>query len=357
MQQETSMAYVKGTKPAGETLDYADGITDSADMIFGNAGGDIIFAGGGDDFLKGGGGADVLDGGDGWDVASYDDSAVGVEVNLVTQFGKGGTAQGDILSNIEGLVGSQFNDKLIGDTEDNRLEGGKGNDILKGGGGFDILDGGLGNDVLQVDTSFGQAHGGEGTDTLVLNTAEGMKVNLKTEYFGSLWQGHHPHQGDEYYRKVDGVEDVAGSEYGDLITGDDNANLLNGRGGNDELNGGLGNDALFGEIGQDLLNGGQGADKLTGGAGADTFVYASNLDSTWIAGKPADVIMDFQHGADKIDLTQMNLDVWDLYIIDGQNYSYFGLDTNENALLDIGEFAVAVKMAPGTTLNTNDFLL
>ena len=143
---------------------------------------------------------------------------------------------------------------------------------------------------------------------------------------------------------------------------DDEDNLINGRGGHDRLNGGDGDDDLFGETGNDTFYGGYGADTQTGGAGQDTFVFRHNTDSFWIAGKPADVIKDFQHGVDKIDLTEMDIPPANLYLldgqtIDGQNYSYFGIDGNENGLLDIGEFAVAVKMAPGGTLLMSDFLL
>ena len=37
------MALVIGKKPAGETLDGLDGVTDGIDLIIGNAGADIIF--------------------------------------------------------------------------------------------------------------------------------------------------------------------------------------------------------------------------------------------------------------------------------------------------------------------------
>src|SRR6266550_1970159 len=142
------MAYVKGTHPGGETLDYSDGITDGDDQIIGNAGSDHIHAGGGNDVLKGGGGADMLDGGAGFDYATYQDSNAGVDVNLATNVAKGGTAQGDTFFSIEGLEGSNYDDKLTGDSHDNVLKGADGNDVLKGGGGADALYGGNGNDVM-----------------------------------------------------------------------------------------------------------------------------------------------------------------------------------------------------------------
>ncbi|MFC7555477.1 GDSL-type esterase/lipase family protein [Pseudoroseomonas wenyumeiae] len=57
----------------------------------------------------------------------------------------GGTAHA-IDTGIHDLVGSSFNDLLIGDLGPNRLTGGNGNDRLLGGGGVDTLMGGAGRD-------------------------------------------------------------------------------------------------------------------------------------------------------------------------------------------------------------------
>lgn len=352
------MAHVKATNPAGQTLDYANGVTDFQDLIEGNAGPDLIYGRGGDDFIKGGGGTDWLFGGDGSDTALYLDSSSAVEVNLVYGQGKGGTAEGDTLISIENVVGSDFNDTIIGNSEDNRLEGGKGHDILKGGGGYDRLLGGDGNDVLQVDGIGDIVNGGDGIDTLALEGQYGMLVNLKYGYLEpeSIKKGIPPH-----HVRVTNVENVAGTEFGDHITGDNGANLLNGLGGHDRIFGGQGKDNLFGESGDDLLNGGHGEDKLTGGAGIDTFQYSTLIDSVWIAGKPADQILDFQKGVDKIDFAALGLAYGDLTFknnqtIDGENYTYVGYDANDNGVFDIAEFSVAVKMTPGVTLSASDFL-
>jgi Ca2+-binding RTX toxin-like protein len=353
------MAHVKGTNPAGQAFDYATGVTDSQDLIEGNVGPDAIFGRGGDDYIKGGGGADWLHGGDGSDTALYLDSLSAVEVNLVTGKGKGGTAEGDTLLSIENVVGSDFNDTIIGNTEDNRLEGGKGHDILKGGGGMDRLFGGEGNDVLEVDGLGDFVNGGDGIDTLVLKNSEyGVWVNLEHGILHSngVKKGIPPRSD-----RVTDVENVAGTEFSDQITGDNGANLLNGLGGHDRIFGGHGKDNLFGEDGDDLLNGGFAEDKLTGGAGVDTFQYSNLIDSVWIAGKPGDQILDFEKGIDKIDLESTGLDFGDLTFknnqtIDGENYTYFGYDANNNGTFDIAEFCVAVKMTPGVALSASDFL-
>src|SRR5882724_7062897 len=102
------MATIFGHHPNGETLDYSDGITDSGDIIIGNAGNDHIYAGKGDDLIKGGGGADFIDGGMGFNTVDYETSSSAVNVNLESNHGHGGDAEGDILVNIQGVVGSAF---------------------------------------------------------------------------------------------------------------------------------------------------------------------------------------------------------------------------------------------------------
>ena len=64
--------------------------------------------------------------------------------------------------------------------------------------------------------------------------------------------------------------------------------------------GGKGDDALIGNQVANRLKGGGGADRLSGGGGADTFVYDHANDST--PDNP-DVILDFESGADKIDVS------------------------------------------------------
>ncbi len=64
--------------------------------------------------------------------------------------------------------------------------------------------------------------------------------------------------------------------------------------------GGKGNDTLKGNEVANRLKGGGGADRLLGGGGGDTFVYGRASEST--PDNP-DVILDFESGTDKIDLS------------------------------------------------------
>jgi Ca2+-binding RTX toxin-like protein len=116
--------------------------------IHGGDGNDLIFGLGGDDSLEGGKGADYLDGGAGYDSIDYLDSVTGVTVNLTTGSGAGGDAAGDTYYSIEEVMGSKFDDTLIGDVNANTLVGADGDDVLFGGGGQDKLSGWAGQDTL-----------------------------------------------------------------------------------------------------------------------------------------------------------------------------------------------------------------
>ena len=137
------------------------------------------------------------------------------------------------------------------------------------------------------------------------------------------------------------IEDLVGSGFGDLLTGNAGANLLNGGDGADVLIGGLGNDSLFGGIGVDtadysaallavtvnlttgLASGGAGNDTLTGvenvigttsgdvltgdaadnllvgGARADTMAGGTGVDTVDYAASAIGVIVNLANGNGK----------------------------------------------------------
>lgn len=224
----------------GSGNDSLEGGADSDGLYSGN-GSDTLRGGAGDDALGGGAGADVLNGEGGLDTVTYEDSPVAVMITPgsggILQ-GSGGDAQGDTLSSIEHLVGSQFNDVLFGDGIDNVLEGLAGNDDLRGSNGNDILLGGPGGaDFLD---------GGSGSDwTGYITSFAGVDVNLTTNRaFG----------GDAQGDTLINIENVKGSVFNDVLTGNAANNYLDSF---------LGDDRLVGSLGADTLDGGDGTDTLS----------------------------------------------------------------------------------------------
>ena len=128
------MAVVYGTQ-GDDLIDKTYyGQLDGALTIYGLGGNAQIYGQLYSDDIYGGAGADYIDGGGAFDWAHYDDSPLAVAVSLVGG-GVGGDANGDIFVNIEGLVGSAFNDFLEGNDTPNSLGGLDGNDWLQGEGG------------------------------------------------------------------------------------------------------------------------------------------------------------------------------------------------------------------------------
>lgn len=124
------------------------------------------------------------------------------------------------------------------------------------------------------------------------------------------------YSGDARGDRLIDVENLVGGDYDDLLlgssvanelTGHDGDDILEGRGGDDVLFGEIGNDDLLGGAGADQLIGGTGGDDLTGGADADVFVYETINDSA-VTGTGRDRIMDFEQGADLIDLSALGID-------------------------------------------------
>ncbi|WP_374375510.1 Hint domain-containing protein [Tabrizicola sp.] len=200
---------------------------DGNDFLLGEDGADVLDGGAGDDTLRGGAGADSLNGGSGMDFVDYSDSNAGVSVNLSTNSFSGGYAAGDSGAGVDGIIGSAFNDTLVGfDGSSNSTVAGADNytNIFYGGAGDDSISGLGGGDVL---------YGGADNDT------------------------------------------VSGNDGDDLVRGDSGNDLLYGGAGNDTLYGDAGSDRVFGDAGNDRLEGGAGNDLLYGGAGQD-FVFAGD---------------------------------------------------------------------------------
>lgn len=207
--------------------------SDYSDTLIGNAVANTINGGSGDDILEGMGGADVLIGGSGLNTASYQNAGAGVLASLSNAAVNLGDAEGDTYSDIHNLLGSAYNDNLIGNSGTNVLTGGAGNDTLEGMGGGDILIGGDGFDTASYE-----------------HAAIGVAASLSTVAgFTSLGDA----QGDSFIS----IENFSGSNYNDSFIGDANANVLSGAGGND------------------ILEGMGGADTLIGGSGNNTASYAN----------------------------------------------------------------------------------
>lgn len=125
---------------------------DEHNSLRGGFGDDVLRALEGDDLVEGGSGHDAMDGGHGNDTATFVSSPTGIEASLSEG---AATGQGsDALMAIENLVGSAYNDRLIGDDGPNELDGWTGDNRLFGRDGDDTLYFGGGDAGPGADTCF-----------------------------------------------------------------------------------------------------------------------------------------------------------------------------------------------------------
>ncbi|MFN3857338.1 MAG: hypothetical protein ACK4RV_06260 [Caulobacter sp.] len=260
---------------------YANPAYIGNDTLIGGDGDDILRGGGGDDVLNGGAGNDILDGGDGVDTADYSDAAAAVFINLANPNGQNTGGSGiDTLISIENVIGSDFNDQLVGSTGANTLDGGagddsligqQGDDHLIGGDGFDFLRGRDGNDHLEGGDDDDYLQGGAGDDIM-----DGGAGNDRVSMFPSLPTD--PQTGVTVDLAIAGpqdtgqgldtfidIEHVNAGGFDDVLRGNAGANWLWGGGGADTLEG---------RDGDDLLQVGAGAAHLIGGDGSDTVLFS-----------------------------------------------------------------------------------
>ncbi|EAQ02323.1 Hemolysin-type calcium-binding protein [Pseudooceanicola batsensis HTCC2597] len=258
-----------GGQAEGDTFFGIENVVGSqnADTIIGDGQDNLIEGIGGDDHMRGGLGADTIIGYNGIDTASYQDSAVGVNVGIY-RVGTGGTAEGDRLIYVERIIGSGHDDELVGGGTAPILEGAGGDDLLIDYGGAATIMGGNGDDTINAGTGADSIDGGAGIDTVRYANTSSVQIDLAAGT-GSGFAA----EGDTLVN----VENVIGSNAGDTLTGDDQVNRLEGLYGEDTIKGGLGNDLLL------------------GGGNADVFVFDA-------VGFGRDLILDWQDNYDKIDL-------------------------------------------------------
>ncbi|BAM90588.1 putative outer membrane adhesin like protein, multiple VCBS domains [Bradyrhizobium oligotrophicum S58] len=114
------------------------------DILIGSSAANTINGGDGDDIIRGGGGNDTIDGGVGIDLLDFSDATAGITFTLSQSSGNttGPTLSGigqDTYKNMEGVIGSAFNDVINGSSSNDVLVGGAGSDQLTGNGGSDTF--------------------------------------------------------------------------------------------------------------------------------------------------------------------------------------------------------------------------
>ena len=324
----------------GQGNDSVRGGADDDDL-YGEDGTDFLLGNRGDDNLDGGAGDDVLDGGTGIDFAYYEaaESGVYVDLRFSGRVGGGGLGRDSFIS-IEGVVGSVFDDRLVGTGGNNAIEGRAGNDVLKGKGGNDELFGGAGDDRMRAESGDDYLQGDDGSDILIALAGDDTLFGDEGDDF--LYGG----RDDDELSGGAGDDVLRGNLGVDQMFGDAGRDDLRGGGSNDTLDGGAGNDVLFGQNGADILNGGAGNDVMTGGSGGgtadghrDVFVFGLTV----LGNGGFDRIKDFENGVDQLDLTGFGYTSFNAQVLIKATDTAGGLriDFNEEDTLFLHDFTKA----------------
>ncbi len=310
------------------------------DLLVGGPGFNRLVGQGGNDTIDGGtGGPNIMQGGDGSDlylmtagqdlisdgildndvdIASYIRAPQGLVIDMEPLDGDQSTgfAAGDTLGGVEGVIGSNFDDVILGRSV---LQGGSSSDVIDGAGGNDSLSGGGGSDTLRGGAGFDLIDGGSnednvgnpgppdiavwdaapnavhfffnGSDIIVATAFEGVdtvrnvealsfagqlfglnqltpsQANLQIDSGGAQALTGGP--GVDLLYGLDGNDRLEGAGAGDWLIGDAGNDTIIGGDGNDMGSGGGGNDSILGDGGNDQLVGGVGKDTIKGGAGND----------------------------------------------------------------------------------------
>ncbi|UTW56305.1 CHRD domain-containing protein [Kordiimonas sp. SCSIO 12610] len=333
------------------SIENINGSNDGDSITANGAAGNVINGLGGDDTILGGGGTDTLDGGDGFDTNSFANIGVGVTASLAT-----GTATyspnanvtiNETFTNFEALEGTNANDRLVGDNEDNALTGNDGNDTLGARAGDDTVDAGAGNDLVFAGSGDDSVSAGSGNDLVFAgsgNDTVSADSGNDTVFVGSgndvvtggsgndnifagsgndnvdagsdddtifaslgndtLDGGDGDDQifaslGDDVVSGGAGDDRIFGGVGNDVVNGDAGIDVIFAGNGNDTVDGGADNDIIRGGNGDDTINGGTGNDQLFGNGGADVFVFDLNAGN--------DTVRDFREGIDVIDLDAFDI--------------------------------------------------
>lgn len=291
----------------------------SADYLKGN---DKIIGSSGNDYIHVSLGTDTIDGGAGTDTLSFNNNISygdkSLTVNLSTNSYKStysSASHSGKVSSVENVIGSSTDDYITGDKNNNVIDGRNGDDIIDGGAGTDTISYATKNlysnyyivvDLSKAEGGYGYASSGyysaQETDTL-------MNIeNIEGSHYSDILTGDAKNNvimGGLGYDNIDGGAGVDTADYAKAVkavtanlstgkatgegtdtltnienlSGSKNNDTLTGNTDNNLLSGNAGNDTLFGDFGNDTLNGGDGNDTLFADMHNDLLDGGSGIDT------------------------------------------------------------------------------
>lgn len=308
-----------------------------SDSVLGGLGNDTLFAGLGDDTVRGGADNDLIFGSAGRNQLFGDDGADQIFASAGGDFIGGGAGN-------DTIRGSDGADTIYGGTGSDDIGGGAGNDMIFGAEGSNVIYAGLGNDTVQGGTGSDTIHGSAGRNQLFGNDGSDL-------IFASA--------AGDFIGGGAGNDTIFGGDGADTIFAGLGNDSIGGGAGNDLITAGAGSNRIFGGLGNDTIVAGSGRDVITGSSGADVFVFSTAASIGIGAGR--DVITDFTHGVDHIDLHSLGATFNGAAGLSGggaRSFFYFaagGLLIGDQTGDGVADWALELTGAP--VIDVNDFLL
>ena len=235
--------------------------TSGNDTLLGNNNNNELYGGKGDDTLNGRGGVNYLDGGTNVDGSIENDWVNFTSQATVNLSAQTATIAGNVSTvvNIENITGSAYGDILTGSSVSNIIHGESGDDTISGNDGSNVLDGGDGIDTLSY--------------SFYSNSVDnkGLTIDMST---GNAIHG-------TYEDLVSNFENLVGTDYDDVLTGNTNINTISA---------GAGDDIVYATAGNDTYD---------GGTGTNTLDYSKSLGSI-TAKLSTGLVIGSETGTDKI---------------------------------------------------------
>ena len=186
------------------------------------------------------------------------------------------------------IEGTDGDDVLTGGFASDEIRAFDGEDTLIGGAGDDSLIGGDHDDLLIGGAGADELFGEHGSDTADYSSSSSGVTITVDRFLTTTGTG-----GDAEGDVLNGIENLIGSAYDDVLVGSVDENLLHGGAGDDEIIGGSGVDELFGGSGDDSIDGGTNHDFLYGNEGNDLLVGGDGHDTYTVArGDGVDTIVE-----------------------------------------------------------------
>ncbi|MDD4330542.1 MAG: hypothetical protein PHD79_11350, partial [Aliarcobacter sp.] len=264
------------------------------DTIYAKVGNNVIDAGANDDIIYAGKGADNINGNTGTDTLRFDGGTQRVVVNLgstslsydstsvaansfVNSWLNGASIQTGIVTNIENVDGTSFNDTVRGNDSKNIISGADGDDYVFASLGVDEIYGGnsVNGDLVDFSLLTGLIQGsGENFNGISVNLGGGDgAVGARFSQIVSTLE-------TKTSQVFSSIENIIGSTENDNIVGNSSKNTLRGGAGNDKIYGIAGANSLYGDSGNDTIFSGTGSDYIDGGADNNTVDYTNAHNSS-----------------------------------------------------------------------------